>query len=122
MNIEDYVIHDEFGEAINSLGTYKTIADLIRDGKSCIVGWTDQEGTHLDILFTYGASHIGGMLQGGVRSTDLFVSVMRIGTFGFEIDRLDTHPSYFGEKLKLGKNVTTEKLADLINGVKGELL
>lgn len=50
----------------------------------------------------------------------MFVSIMRIGAFGFLIDS-EKHSGYIGEKLNLGDNITTEKLIELINGIIGYL-
>lgn len=107
---------DTYEEVINHQETYDDIAFLLKTQSVCI-GWTDQAGTHLDILFSLGAK-VDGHLQGGVQMYDLFVSIMRVGAFGFKIEKQDTHPGYYGEKLGIGYNTTTEKLAELINGVK----
>lgn len=115
--------HDEYGEVINDEETYQDIAtELIggpNGGRSMLIGWTDQNGTHLDILFTLTAQK-HGTVQGGVRGGDLFISIMRWGAFGFSIDEKETHAGYYDEKLgnrgSLGP--TAEPLAELINGVK----
>jgi hypothetical protein len=110
---------DAFGEIINSEDTFKDIAELLSVGLPVLIGWTDQEATHFDVLFTYGVTGFGNF-QGGVEASDLFVSIMRIGTFGFEKVNVDTYPSYYEEKLAVGFGLgsTREKLAELINGVK----
>lgn len=43
---------EKYGEVINGENTYKAIAKNLKNGKSVIVGWTDEEGTHFDILFS----------------------------------------------------------------------
>lgn len=110
---------DEYGEIINSEETFKEIAKLLSKSTPVLIGWTDEEGTHFDILFSYKVYGFGHF-QGGVQQSDLFISIMRIGTFGFEVDHTDTFPSYYEEKLAVGNNLgsTREKLAELINGVK----
>jgi hypothetical protein len=108
---------DEFGEVLNSEKTYQAIADSLEKNGSIIFGWTDQAGTHLDVMLVVNPIQVGH-LQRGLRWSDLFVSVVGFGTHGFEIDHDDTHYGYIGEKLRLGTNITTEKLAALINGVK----
>lgn len=110
--------YDEYGEVINGEKTYKAIAaDLAQS--PVLIGWTDQNGTHLDILFALTAQK-HGTVQGGVRGGDLFISIMRWGAFGFSIDEKETHAGYYDEKLgnrgSLGP--TAEPLAELINGVK----
>lgn len=109
------MVLDEYGEVINGENTYKEIAYLLKSNNSVIIGWTDEEGTHFDVLFTLNAVK-KGTLQGGLRWNDLFVSIMRIGAFGFLTDG-EKDSGYIGEKLGLGNNVTTEKLTELINGI-----
>lgn len=111
--------YDEYGEVINGPRTAAAIAMHLLHGGSALVGWNDGEATHFDILFTL-EPFKSGIVQGGLHSgRNLFVSIMRIGAFGFDVSRPDTHPSYYAEKLHLdGPNVTTEKLAELINGIK----
>lgn len=106
---------DKYGEIINGENTYKEIACQIKNGRSVIIGWTDEEYTHFDILFTLNVIK-EGFLHGGLRWNDLFVSVMRKGAFGFLTDS-KKDSGYIGEKLGLGNNVTTEKLTELINGI-----
>lgn len=116
---------DEYGEVTNSQGTFIGIANDLNVHGSVVIGWTDGDGTHFDILFVaFPEQH--GDLQGGLRgSTDLFVSIMRKGAFGFLSDRTGTHPSYVAEKLGLSEyraSSTVEKLTDLINGVRHAIL
>lgn len=106
---------DKYGEVINGEKTYKEIAYLLKSGHSVIIGWTDEEYTHYDILFTLNVVK-EGTLQGGLRWNDLFVSIMRKGSFGFLTDS-KKDSGYIGEKLGLGNNITTEKLTELINGI-----
>jgi hypothetical protein len=122
-------------ELENSEELYKWIAEGLRANKPVLIGWTDGRSTHFDILFTYtpivnrnqlfGETLVGGIplsmiFHGGISHTDLFVSIIGLGSFGFDINDIDTYPNYYDEKLsgnRIGK-VTSEKLADLINGVK----
>ena len=92
------------------------------ESNAVIIGWSDGSGTHLDILFTLHALRYGDQIQGGISpQSDLFVSIMRWGSFAFEINEADTHPGYYEEKLgnrgPFGEP-TREGLAELINGVK----
>lgn len=109
--------YDDFGEVVNGTDTYETIARNLKLGISTIIGWTDGEASHFDILFTKGAEP-HGTLQGGVEGSDLFISIMRCGSFGFEVGPTDTHHGYYAEKLRMYPGKTTEALAELINGVK----
>jgi hypothetical protein len=114
---------DEYGEVINHEDTYNWIANDLTEGlKPVLVGWTDQNGTHLDILFTFWTKKYGTNIQGGISPSDLFVSIMRVGAFGFEVTDEGTHQSYYDEKLS-GRFGTlgiecSDKLAELINGVR----
>ena len=113
---------DQYGETINGKNTYKEIADRLIKGQSVIVGWTDEKNTHLDILFTYRVyKEKGNYLQRGLRGNELFVSIMSIGAFGFDIDNSKKAPGYIGEKLGLNNCPTIEKLAELINEVIKEI-
>jgi hypothetical protein len=110
--------YDTYGEVINGPETYKGIAEEL-GSNSVLIGWTDQQGTHFDILFTLHALPYGNNIQGGIQPrTDLFVSIMRWGAFAFEIKDEDTHAGYYSEKLGGGMGSTAEALAELINGVK----
>ncbi len=112
---------DDYSEVLNAPETFEEIADVLKAGSACFIGWTDEQSTHFDILFTF-RSRGFGTHQGGVRPMDLFVSIMRLGAFGFEIEHTDTHPEYYAEKLHCGGGATAVALAELINGVKKELL
>ena len=130
--------HDAYGDVINAEETYKTIAAVLKNGRPMLIGWTDEMGSHYDILFTYKpASSLGqilngvwiedvflsGSFQGGIKPSDLFVSIMRLGCFGFEVENLDTDWHYYSEKLGGRFNEPTgEKLAELINGIKEYLV
>lgn len=114
---------EEYGEIINGIGTYKTIAKLLEDNKSCIIGWTDQEYDHRDILFTYRPVQYGN-LQRGLRWCYLYISIMDFSSMGFLIE-MDTdnrkHNAYIMEKLRLSDNHCDNKICDLINGVIHEI-
>lgn len=115
--------YDTYGEVINGEDTYRNIAQYLKLGQPVLIGWTDEQSTHFDILFTLGAKVIGANIQGGVRGTDLFISIMRLGAFGFEIEHTATSGGYYAEKLSSYIGTTTsEKLAELFNGVKSYLL
>lgn len=110
--------YDQYGEVVNGEKTYRAIAEDLSQ-TPVLVGWTDQNGTHLDILFTRSAMKYG-TVQGGVQGSDLFVSIMRWGAFGFDPDEKETHNGYYDEKLgnRASLGPTASPLAELINGVK----
>lgn len=112
---------DKYGEIINGQDTYKTIADKLKIGKSVIIGWTDEECTHLDILFTGGAyKEYSNYLQRGLRGNELYVSIISIGTFGFDISG-EKSSGYIEEKLNIHGQPTIDKLTELINEIIKEL-
>ena len=108
---------DNYGEIINGEATYRAIAySLIKEHKPIIIGWTDQEYDHRDILFILGVNK-KGYLQRGLKENDLFVSIVGSGSlFGF-IPTTQKEASYILEKLMLQDNTTNRKIAELINGV-----
>ena len=113
---------DKYGEIINGEETYIEIAKKLKKGKSVIIGWTDEEYTHLDILFTGGAyKEDGNYLQRGLRGRELFVSIMSIGAFGFDVDVLKSS-GYVAEKLNLRGQPTLDKFTELLNGIIAELV
>ena len=105
-----------YGEVINGEKTYKYIAKNIKSGQPTLIGWTDEEYTHYDILFAYDIEK-DGYTQGGIEDSDLYVSIMRIGAFGFKTNN-EKYPGYIAEKL-FCKNIDSsiEKVTELINGV-----
>ena len=107
----------EYGEIINGELTYKTIADKLLSDSHCLIGWTDEIRTHYDILFLYKTSFAGINIQGGIRCNYLFISIMRKGSFGFEVNGQKKSSRYIAEKLNLYECSTTEKLAELINNI-----
>ncbi len=113
--------YDEFGEVINDEETYKAIGERLKTGKSVLVGWTDGDMTHFDVLFTAGVA-MYGTTQGGIKADDLYVSIMRRGAFAFEVVNTDTRAGYYAEKFGGGLGSTADALSELINGVKKNLV
>ena len=112
---------DEYGEIINGPNTYTEIAKQLQNGISVIIGWTDEKMTHYDILFTGGAyKEKDNFLQRGLRGTELFVSIMSWGAFGFDTNTFK-EKGYVAKKLNLGINETSEKITELLNGIIAEL-
>lgn len=112
---------DEYGEIINGYDTVKTIADKLKKGQAVIIGWTDEEYTHYDLVFNYN-TYKEGMLQRGLRGNELFVSVIGLGAFGFDVkERTENiHSGYIAEKLNVSGEA--DKLGELINDVIKELI
>ena len=111
---------DKWGEVINGEETYRTIVEELRDKNSVIIGWTDEEYTHFDLYFSLENTNKYGSLQRGIKGTDLFVGIVDHSFYGFKTDSTK-HESYISEKLRLGENTTSRKVAELINGIILEL-
>lgn len=116
-------MEDEYGEVKNCPLTYASVALALTKGESVMVAWTDGHMSHFDVLFTYKAMRCGKHIQGGVRpETDLLVSVMRVGSFGFEVNDSELHWSYVNEKFgNFFGETTGREFAALVNGIKNEL-
>lgn len=75
---------DEYGDILNGYETYKLIAKVLKEKTSIIIGWTDENSTHFDILLSYRVVKIEeNYLQSGLRWSDLFVSIMGYRCFRF---------------------------------------
>ena len=110
---------DDWKEVINGEDTFKAIAQELIDYGRIIIGWTDQDFDHRDILFTYQPTKMGN-LQGGLRWCYLYVSIIRYNSMGFLIEFKRDNikgPGYIQEKLNLSNNSCDTKLCELINGV-----
>lgn len=105
---------DEFGEIINGNKTYKTVAEDLKNGHAVLIGWTDKEFTHYDVLLQYTAKFYGTNIQRGMKPYYLYVSVLGIAATGFEINS-EKSIGYVQEKLNMTSDCT--KLAELINGI-----
>lgn len=111
---------NEYFEVINGQGTYSYIASVLKDGRAIMIGWTDQEYTHYDIMFKLGVVGEGGY-QRGIKNSDLIVAIMSIGAFGFKTDD-KKHPTYVAEKLFNSRcDSSVEKVTELMNGIIEEL-
>ena len=107
---------DIYGEIINGEDTYREIAKHLMEGESVGIGWTDENSTHFDIIFTLGIKKYG-MFQGGIKANDLFVSILHWSSYGFRTDGIKLG-GYIQEKLRLSNyDITGEKVKELVNGV-----
>ena len=107
---------DIYNEVINGEDTYCEIAKHLIKGESVGIGWTDENSTHFDIIFTLGIKKYG-LFQGGIKANDLFVSILHWSSYGFSTDGVKLG-GYIQEKLRLsGYDITGEKVKELVNGV-----
>lgn len=107
----------KYNEIINGEETYNEIVDKLKQNIPVVVGWTDEDYTHFDILFVYKAYREPlNYLQRGFKPTDLFVSLLGWGSsYGFEVDT-EKHEGYISTKLNV-HGETASKLTELINKV-----
>ena len=113
--MNEYKINN-YNEVLNDMGTYRVIAGNLKRGYSTFIGWTDSDSTHYDILFTYWFTG-EGCYQRGLRITDLFVSIMSFGSFGFKTDS-SKDVAYIAEKLFNDRiDDSVERVTQLINGI-----
>lgn len=111
--------YDDWGEVTNGEKTYKGIAGVLLSGNTIGIGWTDQEYTHLDLIFNLGINEKIGQFQRGMKQYYLYISIIDHTCMGFRTDDVK-HPGYIMEKLRMN-NVTGNKLSELINGIIVEL-
>ena len=105
-----------YGEVINGKDTYFEIAKHLMKGESVGIGWTDEDSTHFDIIFTLGIAKYG-LFQRGIKSNDLFVSIIDWSSYGFSTDDVKLG-GYIQEKLRLSNyDILDEKVKELVNGV-----
>lgn len=110
------------GEVINGERTNDCIAVALRKAGSIIVGWNDPNALdHYDILFTIAASQESRLEEGLHAAHSLFVSIMSMGAYGFNLDGVRKQPELVADTLSLDP-VTARAVADLINGVAQEYL
>ena len=112
--------YNEYDEVINGKDTYKEIAKNLINSVPTLIGWTDEIATHYDILFDYEVDK-NGYVQSGIKENDLFISIMRLGAFGFKTDN-KKYAGYIAEKLFNGRlDSSVEKVTELVNGIIEEI-
>lgn len=130
---------DTYDEILNGEDTYKTIAKYLYGGidylhgntdsverdesQSILIGWTDGEYDHRDILFTYRVQHTDNH-QRGMRWCHFFVGIVDFVCYGFTIEiNTDNRkgPGYLKEKLRLHDNHCDDAICELVDGVIHEL-
>jgi len=120
---EDRMDRDEYGLVINGAGTYQELAWELQFGEQPVIfGWSDEQGTQLDILMVAAghAKQLTENLQRGVNAgTHLLVSAIGVGAAGFDLTNGQwKSPSYVAEKLSINpSNIVAQPLSELVNGV-----
>lgn len=105
---------NEYGEIINDEYNYRIIASNLMKGNTVGIGWSDEESTHLDIIFKLGITK-HGYFQRGLQEDYLYVSIIDHNSYGFRTDIVDKK-NYIQEKLRI-KGDCGDRLAQLINGI-----
>ena len=111
---------DNSGEIITGNETYSVIADKLINGKSVIIGWTDEGCDHRDILFTLKPYKEGTLQRGLNWNSHLYISIIDFSCMGFLLEHETDnrkHNDYIMEKLRLHDNHCDNKICELINGV-----
>ncbi len=103
--------YSKYDEVINGKNTYKEIAKLLLKNDAVGIGWTDEDSTHLDIIFMLGISKFGSF-QRGIKENHLFVSVIDYTSYAFDINSIP-NLGYIEEKLRMN-NECGNKLSELI--------
>ncbi len=108
--------YDEFGEIVNGDATYRAIAEELLEGKSVLIGWTDQVYDHRDILFTLSPTKYGYIQRGLKGLGYLYVSIIGISSMGFMLSS-DQTDGYIEEKLRLDGSHCDKMVCELIRNV-----
>lgn len=114
----------EFKEVKNGEKTYKGIADiLVNECGRVLIGWTDEEFDHRDILFVFRTDKVGS-LQSGRTFNDLFIGIASLNCEMFRFRNNEDNrkaDGYLKEKLRLHDNHCDDAICTLINGVIHEM-
>ncbi|MDE6946276.1 MAG: hypothetical protein K2P14_03735 [Anaeroplasmataceae bacterium] len=108
-------IDEEIKSKIEHLAT--VIVNNLKENSSVLMNiQIEEEYSQYDVLFSYGFTNYG-RFQRGILATDLLISVIGFGAFGFRVEIADTDPSYYTEKLGIHSNF----LSFLFNEVRKKL-
>lgn len=105
-----------YNEVINNTWTYCKIAEELLNSGKVLIGWTDNEFDHRDILFVLNVTKIGEC-QRGIKSSYLYVSILHTGNVSsaFPIDEFSG--DYIRKKLNLNNNSCDDSIICLVKGV-----
>ena len=113
---------DKDGLAINGLETTRTILHFLDRCDPVLLSWTDGEGARFDILIVRGSQYVQPAgFQGGIRGDETFVSILRLGAWGFKCSGAKILAPYVIDKLGVRSPYTATMLADLLNSFVGRV-
>ena len=108
------------GEVSNGHSTYNSIVKILEKHGCVLIGWTDRENIHFDIMFSLPAPV--GWLQRDITHEDLCVTIFGFGAAAFNINEIEVLPAYIADKLGLQMSDALLKLAELINNIRKYIL
>ena len=111
--------YNKYDEVINGKNTYTELARLLQEHATIGIGWTDEDSTHLDIIFKLGILKLGSF-QRGIKANYLYVNIIDHTSYAFVPDTIKDG-AYIQDKLRFN-NDCGDKLAELINGIISELV
>ena len=110
---------DEYGYVTCIPENARAVAEGIVNGKNLFISIGEEE-THYDVLFCLLTTDKIAIPQGGIRQSDLFISIMRKGAFAFEVKgEIDNSTGYYSEKLTCA---IPEQVAEFFNQVRTEIV
>lgn len=109
---------NKYDEVVNGNMTYKEIARRLKNNETIGIGWTDEDSTHLDIIFKCEISKVG-CFQRGIKSDYLYVSIIDHTSYAFMPDTIK-NAECIKEKIRMN-NDCGDKVSELINGIIREL-
>ena len=95
-------IDEEIKNEIEHVAT--VIVKNLKENSSLLINiQIEPEYSQYDVLFAYNFNNLG-RYQRGILATDLIISVIGFGAFGFNTHIHDTDPGYYAEKLGIHSN------------------
>ena len=108
-------IDEEIKNEINHVAD--VVVSNLKENSSLLINiQIEPEYSQYDVVFTYNFNNLGRH-QRGILATDLIISVIGFGAFGFNTHIHDTDPGYYAEKLGIHSNY----LSFLFNEVRKKL-
>lgn len=108
-------IDEEIKNEINHVAD--VVVSNLKENSSLLMNiQIEPEYSQYDVVFTYNFNNLGRH-QRGILATDLIISVIGFGAFGFNTHIHDTDPGYYAKKLGIHSNY----LSFLFNEVRKKL-